>query len=92
MFQFMRGIALVAAMLLSCGAALRPTVRLALRLCLSEFATKHDSKQFGVIGVWKTVKRVPRIVFADRTNFRRNAQFGVEVAHHIEGLAAHSVC
>ena len=50
------------------------------------------SKQFGVIGVCKTVEPVPRIVFADRTPFRRYAQSDVEVVYLIESLATHSIC
>jgi hypothetical protein len=39
-------------------------------LRLNEFVTEHHLKQFCVIEVYKTVQRVPRIVFADRTTFR----------------------
>jgi hypothetical protein len=52
------------------------------------FTAEHGLKQFGVFAVCQTVQRVPRIVFAYRTIFRRNAQFDVEVGYPIEGFAA----
>jgi hypothetical protein len=58
------------------------TLRLRLRLG-EQFAAEHGLKQLGVFAVCKTVQRVPRIIFADRTTFRRNAQLGVKVAHLI---------
>ena len=58
--------------------------RLALRSCLSDFTAEHYFKKFGVIGVGKTIQRVPRIVFADRTTFRWNAQVHMELHYSVQ--------
>jgi len=75
------------------GFSLSLTAQLEGRWCVKTDSLKgiHQRVSLGNFDFAGVTTSPPKMVFADRTTFRRNAQFDVEVGHLIESLAAHGV-